>query len=114
MDKRGQGLSTNAIILIVLGIIVLVVLILGFTVGWKSMLPWIPTDNVDSVVTQCSIACSGEKVYEFCSKERVLKAADLPGSASEMAGNCTFFATTAEYGKYGIEECPALDCSPAE
>ena len=33
-NRKGQGLSTNAIILIVLGIVVLVVLIAGIMLGW--------------------------------------------------------------------------------
>ena len=33
-NKKAQGLSTNAIILIVLGVIVLAVLVIGFTMGW--------------------------------------------------------------------------------
>ena len=45
MNKRGQGLSTNAIILIVLGVVVLVVLIGGFTIGWGQMAPWIKTNK---------------------------------------------------------------------
>ena len=37
MNKKGQGLSINAIILIVLGIVVLVFLILGFALGWGNL-----------------------------------------------------------------------------
>ena len=104
-NKRGQGLSTNAIILIVLGIVVLVVLILGFTIGWKSLLPWISTDNVNTIVTQCGIACTTESTYDFCSKPLTLKADDLPGG---VTGNCTFFATAEGYDKYGIQDCSGL------
>lgn len=107
-NKRGQGLSTNAIILIVLGIVVLVVLILGFTIGWKSLLPWISTDNVNNIVTQCGIACTTESVYDFCSKPLTLKAGDLPGGGKEVTGNCTFFATVEGYDKYGVQDCSGL------
>lgn len=110
LDKRGQGLSTNAIILIILGVVILVVLIVGFTVGWGSFAPWLATDNVNSVVQQCGIACNSDNVYDFCSRERVLKADDLPGGVKEVKGNCTFFADEANYDKYGIEECSAVSC----
>lgn len=109
-NKRGQGLSTNAIILIVLGIIVLVVLILGFTLGWKSILPFLSSDNVGSIVTQCSIACSSNNLYDFCSKPLVLKSDDLPSGQKEVPGNCSYFATIEDYSKYGIVDCENL-CS---
>ena len=41
MNKKGQEMSVTAIILIILGLIVLVVLILGFTVGWSQIKEWI-------------------------------------------------------------------------
>lgn len=104
-NKRGQGLSTNAIILIVLGIIILVVLVLGFTVGWKSLLPFLSSDNVGSIVTQCSIACSSNSAYDFCSKPLILEAEDLPNGQEEVPGNCSYFSTTPEYEKYKIDKC---------
>jgi len=109
-NKRGQGLSTNAIILIVLGIILLVVLVLGFTLGWKSILPFLSSDNVGSIATQCNIACSSSSVYDFCSKPLVLESDDLPDGQKEVSGNCSYFATTTEYQKYGIADCENL-CS---
>jgi hypothetical protein len=114
MSKRGQGLSTNAIILIILGIVVLAVLILGFTLGWQRIAPWISSSNVDSIVTQCEAACSLRSVYDFCSRERELKDSSLPDRKVE--GSCHFFATKQDeegnfiYADYGINDCPGL-CS---
>lgn len=76
-NKKGQGLSTNAIILIVLGIFVLAILILGFTLGWSKIAPWISTTNVDDVVQACSIACSVDNQYDFCTIKRDLKGQDV-------------------------------------
>jgi len=109
MDKRGQGLSTNAIILIILGVVVLVVLIVGFTMGWDTIAPWLSKDNVQNIVTSCEVACSTQNVYDYCSRERELKSDDLPDNQKEVSGNCTFFSTD-PYKKYGITECPGL-CS---
>jgi hypothetical protein len=109
-NKRGQGLSTNAIILIVLGVIVLAVLVIGFIVGWEKIAPWMSKDNVGTIVTSCDVACSTNSVYDYCSKSRELKADDLPGNVKSIEGNCTFFSNTAGYGKYGIIACPGL-CS---
>ena len=102
MDKRGQGLSTNAIILIVLGVVVLVILILGFTMGWERIAPWMSKDNVDTIVNQCSVACSTQSVYDFCTKTRELKADGLPGGVKSFKGNCSYFST--------IKDCPSITC----
>jgi hypothetical protein len=72
-NKRGQGLSTNAIILIVLGVVVLAVLVIGFTMGWDKIVPWISTSNVDTIATQCGVACSTGSTYDYCDVERELK-----------------------------------------
>ncbi len=101
MDKRGQGLSTNAIILIVLGVVVLVILILGFTMGWDKIAPWMSKDNVDTIVNQCSVACSTHSVYDYCTKER-----ELNDGANKIQGNCSFFAVN--HPKYGVANCSAL------
>ena len=112
MNKKAQGLSTNAIILIILGVIVLVILAIGFLAGWDKIAPWIkPSNNVQTIVDACSMACSTNSVYDYCSKERELKAEDLPGGVKSVKGNCTFFATDVQYkDKYGIKDCPGL-CS---
>ncbi len=105
-EKRGQGLSTNAIVLIVLAVVVLVILIAGFTVGWSKILPFLSTNNVDAVVTGCSSACATESVYNFCTFERTLKAEGLSDEASR--GTCYKFSTNQSYASYGIAGCPAL------
>jgi hypothetical protein len=99
MEKRGQGLSTNAIILIVLGVVVLAVLVIGFTMGWDKIAPWISTDNVDTIKTQCEVACSTSSTYDFCTKERTLK---MEGEEDKEV-TCKELA-----GKYGIEDCSGL------
>ena len=105
-DKKGQELSTNVIILIILGVVVLVVLILGFTVGWGKIAPWLSSENVDSVVNQCSVACSTQSVYDYCTKERTLndgekEIKDLP---------CWELSHYSDFEKYGIASCSSIDC----
>ena len=110
-DKKGQGLSTNAIILIILGVVILVVLIIGFTLGWERIAPWIkPSNNVKDIVQACSIACSTENIYDYCNFERELKAEDLPGGVKSIKETCTFFSNVlnTEYTKYGIKSCSGL------
>jgi hypothetical protein len=77
LNKRGQGLSVNAIILIVLGVVVLAVLIFGFTVGFGKILPFISSgDNVETIKTACSTACSTSNTLGYCTTPREIKIDD--------------------------------------
>ena len=104
MNKRGQGLSVNAIILIVLGIIVLVLMILGFTLGWSKILPFISTNNVNNMVTSCSAACSTNSQFDFCSSKRELKADEV--NLKEVT--CNYLSKNQT--RYGIAACPGVSC----
>lgn len=105
-DKKGQELSTNVIILIILGVVVLVVLILGFTVGWGKIAPWLSSENVDSIKTQCDVACSTGSDYDYCTKER-----ELNDGTNKIKTGCATFSVINDYTKYGIKKCPALTCN---
>jgi hypothetical protein len=111
INKKGQGLSTNAIILIILGIIVLVILVLGFTIGWNRLLPFVASNNVENIKTTCSTSCATNNEYDYCSLQRTLKADDLPNGLDEAKGNCSYFATNVDYIKYGIDECSTISCN---
>ena len=106
--KKAQGLSITTIILIILGVLVLVMLIIGFTAGWGSIKDWIaPSNNVQQIVSQCQSACAAGSKYDFCSVERVLKEKgedEVTGSCKELSSNT----------KYGIEECNAITCDSGE
>ena len=69
MNERGQGMSISTVILLILGLVILVVLILGFTLGWNKVVPFISTSNLNSLSTQCSAACTTNSAYDFCSKQ---------------------------------------------
>lgn len=107
MERRGQGLSTSAIVLIVLGVIVLVILVLGFTIGWNRLLPFVQNNNVENIQTACSVACSTGNSYDFCTQNRTLKTDTL-----EFTDNCEGFATNTTYQQYnfGIDECAEITC----
>jgi len=115
-NKRGQELSTNTIILLVLGLIILVVLALGFFVGWNKIFPFLfSNNNVENVKTACTAACTTSNQYDFCTLTRTLKATDLPAGTDgkpqkSVTKSCNFFATTAAYVNYGIEDCPTITC----
>ena len=108
MNKKAQGLSVNAIILIVLGVIILVMLIVGFTIGWKKILPFIGGgDNVDTIVTQCGLACSTSSVYDYCGERSINFGDDARG---EITVNCR----GAEFHDIGLSSCGTVSsgCYP--
>ena len=102
-DKRGQGLSTNAIILIILGIVVLAILILGFTMGWKNLAPWFSPNNVDTIVKQCDAACATNMAYAYCRQKRELK-------AEETLVDVTCYYLSEKQTQYGVRKCASISC----
>ena len=105
-NKRGQGLSTNAIILIVLGIFVLIILIAGFVLGWGKLAPWLNKPNVKDVVQGCSIACATDDKYSFCSIKRELKPQDKADFLKDVT--CDYLFN--EKKEYNLQECPQRTC----
>jgi len=102
-NKKAQGLSVTTIILIILGLVVLVVLILGFTMGWSNIKDWIvPSNNVQKVVDACGIACSLDNKYNYCTKDAGLKV-----DGKEIAGSCKVLVALSG-NPYGIEDCRTL------
>lgn len=107
-NRRGQELSTNAIIMIIIGLVVLVVLILGFTLGWDRIFPFFfSSNNIETIKTNCGAACATGNVYNYCQLERKLKAEDLPKEG--INGTCQSFSGSV-YAKYGIDACPTISC----
>ncbi len=112
-SKRGQEMSTSTIILIVLGLIVLVILAIGFMMGWENVAPWLASkSNVEDVSRQCSLACSKESKYDYCSKLVELKDEkknEIQGATCNLLSGVPTFKT-----KWGIETCSKIDCEKFE
>ncbi len=105
INKKAQGLSVNTIILIVLGLVVLVVLILGFTMGWGNIKNWIiPSNNVASIADSCRIVCGTDQKYNYCFEKRELK------SKEETLIDVTCYTLSKKKPVYGIADCPAIEC----
>lgn len=108
LNKKAQGLSTSTIVLLIIGVLILVILILGFSVGWQKLFPFISTDNnVDQVSQACQLACSSRSPYDFCSKERTIKI-----GGDETSGSCADFAPEGDsYNPdFAIETCSEITC----
>ena len=107
-NKKGQGLSTNAIVLIVLGVLVMVMLIAGFALGWDKIAPWIKAkDNVDQVKQACELSCTTNAAYGFCFAEKELFTQDESESFEEVS--CYYLSK--KFSKAGIENCPSISCN---
>lgn len=74
-NRRGQGLSITTIVIIILAIVVLVFLVYGFSVGWNNLFDRVENigggaENVASIVQACSLACSTNSQFDYCSVRR--------------------------------------------
>lgn len=80
MNKRAQGMSINTVVLLILAVIVLVVIIAGFTMGWGNMWERVQLvfskGNLDAVVSTCSIQCTTNQVNEYCNVPKNVRGAD--------------------------------------
>lgn len=108
-NKRGQGMSTQTIILLILGLVILAVLIFGFTSGWSSFKKQIYKTNVDSVKEDCSSVCSAQAQFSYCSalREYRINEQDL-----DIQTSCAVLATEPSFGGY-VESCGAVTCDLA-
>lgn len=98
-SKKAQNLSITTIILIILGVVVLVVLIIGFTKGWGSVKEFFTgggESDFQKVSSQCSIACATGDEISWC-KNRTLEG---------VSGDCKWHAGTYT----GIEGCSDITC----
>lgn len=100
-------MSTNTIILLILGLIILVVLVWGFMTGWSSFRGLVLQSNVNEVVQACETDCSISNVYDFCSSQRTLRAID---DDLEVKSSCAVFSGVSDFNKYRVSECSAMDC----
>jgi hypothetical protein len=114
-NKRGQGLSTSTIILLILGVIILVILVLGFTLGWGKIIPFLNSNNIETIKTSCINACELGSTYDFCSLPRDIK----DGTNKKFQATCDQLVsgsvTTSDTpprvistATYGMTPCPNL------
>ncbi len=76
-NKKAQDMSIGTLILIVLGIIVLVLLILGFSIGWGNLWEKINifggSSSIGDVVTACNLAVTSNNPYDYCQNFKKVK-----------------------------------------
>lgn len=117
MNKKGAEMTIGTIIIIILALVVLVILIYGFSTGWGNLWDRIigfggGKVNVQSVVQSCDIACSTGATYDYCnSKRNVVFSTDKKDSLYSLNGayTCGTLPSAANYAK-----CSAIDCESVE
>lgn len=106
-NKRGQGMSTNTIVLLILGLIVLVALIWGFATGWSSFQGVMNPTNVGDIVEECNSVCGINEEFTYCNADKELRFIE---EDFEIKTSCYVLASLPELDRYGIEDCPAITC----
>ena len=73
MSKRGQGLSSETLIITVIAAIVLVLVIVGFTVGWDKIIGLFKKTDIDITLLSenCEIA-AGQGPAGFCANKLMI------------------------------------------
>jgi len=106
MNKRGD---TNwVLIMLILGILVLLVLAGGFILGWNRILPWLSTDNTQTIVTQCQVACTTNSQYGWCTQLRTVNDGEKD-IATDVS--CFVLSSNAQYSTIGVSACPSIVCT---
>ena len=75
MDKKAEGTPIWLVIAIVLGIIVLVVVALGFITGFEGLLDFFnifPGSTLAKVEQSCTFACNSESVAGYCTELKTI------------------------------------------
>ena len=68
-NKRGQELSVGTTILIAIGIIILVLLVIGFSIGWEDLFSKINIfkgSDLSAMVAACKVAVASDSKTSFC------------------------------------------------
>ena len=108
IDRKGE-MTIPIIIAVVIGVILLIFLLSGFSGQGRTFKDVITnlgggSANVDTVMTGCEIACEGGKEYAYCSEKRKVNYEDKTweeGSCSTLEDKST---------KITISPCD-MDCS---
>ena len=88
MNKKGQELSIGTLILILIGVAILVLLILGFTMGFGFILDIFklgPGQQLEKVRIGCGIAAEASLTIDFCT---TFKEVEIAGKDMEI--NCQY------------------------
>lgn len=92
LGKRGQGLPITTLILIIIGIVVAVVIIIGFTVGWDAIfgkVPIVTPSTLTAKIKACEIVAENDLNVDYCNKFD-----EVEISGKKQAVNCAYLKTS--------------------
>ena len=123
-NKRGQQMTLGTIIAIVLGLVVLVFLIYGFSTGWGNLWERVTgfgggDVNIDTVKTSCTLACQQNSRPGWCTQSRAVNIGEDSGGVV-LKGRATCVQLQYKTGSDGLAgkdvgiTCPAITCSTSE
>jgi hypothetical protein len=74
-NKKGQEMSIGTLILIILGLVVLVVVIIGFTTGfgWLADIFGLAPGNLEKITQSCIISAQGDLTASYCAEFKELE-----------------------------------------
>lgn len=128
MGKKASEVTIGTIIFIILGLVVLVILIYGFSTGWSNLWEKITgitggKENVQTIVQSCGIACATQSTYDYCTKIRTIRFEEdeilytIKGTCENLENKTEMNTTKIQDGGPIIKFLPAtelscdLDCS---
>ena len=105
-NKKGAELAIGTIIVIILALVVLVVLVAGFTMGWGNLWSKITSfgggkSNIATSVQSCQVACSSNSKADYCKTRNIVGddgVAVTAKTCKELEG----------YRNSGLEACAAI------
>lgn len=125
MNKKGQEMTLGTIIAIVLGLVVLIFLIYGFSTGWSSL--WskvtgsVSGSNVEDKILDCETDCSLNEKTSYCFESKDLRFFGEDGKTIKVSGTCVDFTNSSFTGGgkvavgkiagMGFDVCSTIDCS---
>jgi hypothetical protein len=125
-SKKGAEMTIGTIVMIILALVVLVVIIYGFTVGWSNLFQNIQgfgggDINVQTIVQACQVACATNSQFDYCTRTRNVVFDDTDEDYNKNKWTCGQLADGEQEGKGaddGAAQAPirtpvdvGLDCS---
>ncbi len=110
-EKRGQGLSVQAIVVVILALVVLVSLIYGFSVGWGNFFDFIPSNdsNIAEEVRKCQLACASGDRTAYCNLQRnITFGDDITGTG--LASGTNYTCGGLQTKNVGLDSCSTITC----
>jgi hypothetical protein len=114
-NKKAQGLSLNTIVLLILAVLVLVLIVAGFAMGWGNMWQrvegFFSKGNLDATIATCNIQCTTNQVNEFCNVPRSVKGANSePINLANGDYTCNALRSSLAGKNVNLDDCK-LSCA---